>query len=102
MSAHTPGPWQQGPTKTTVSMSGYDVHAIPISGNGSAIGCVYAGAVGRPRNVDVEYANARLIAAAPELLAALRRATEFLAINYSDAVPATLLHCRAALAKAQS
>lgn len=69
---HTPGPWSLGATQIVVSIGGFAVHAIPISGSGSAIGCVYAGSVGRPRSVEVEYANAALIAAAPDMLAALR------------------------------
>ena len=71
---HTSGPWQLGDTRITVSTDGFDAYAIPISGSGSAIGCVYAGAVGRPRSVEVEYANARLIASAPDLLVVLEKA----------------------------
>ena len=47
-------------------------------------------------------ANARLIAAAPELLEALRHATAFLTANYADSdMPDILPACRTAIAKAE-
>lgn len=95
---HTPGPWQQGATKITVSLTGFDVWAVPISGSGSAIGCAYAGSVGRQRNVDVELANARLMAAAPDLLSALQ---VLLQRAISDGYDSILTEqARAAIAKA--
>lgn len=75
MSARTPGPWQLGATQITVALGGYDVWAVPISGHGTAIGCVYAGSVGKPRSVETELANAAFIVTAcnvhDELAAAL-------------------------------
>ena len=72
MSGHTAGPWIVGP----ISPIGHDVWGIAISGHGIAIGCAYAGCVGSPCNLDIECANASLIAAAPELLAELEKAAD--------------------------
>lgn len=73
---HTPGPWQLDTVKTAVGIC----HRIgngqfPGRGNKENYACVYVdGAVpGHPSGRDLELeANARLIAAAPELLAACK------------------------------
>lgn len=74
--ARTPGPWQLGATQITVALGGYDVWVVPISGHGTAIGCVYAGSVGKPRSVETELANAAFIVTAcnahDDLVVALR------------------------------
>ena len=78
--AHTPGPW----SLTTVPTSAGSCHKIgpfPASRPGRAptFACVYADGIRigiddrLPRAIELA-ANARLIAAAPELLAALERA----------------------------
>lgn len=78
MSAYTPGPWNVGTIpseQTTISNHGFKIKAMPISGSGRAIGCVYAGDARAERRVfddPTPEANARLIAAAPDLLEALR------------------------------
>ena len=78
---HTPGPWKLitgGPMLVTSDESA--IIATRLGG--------------------VSEANARLIAAAPELLAALKRATQFLLDNYKDSdMPDILPACCAALAK---
>jgi len=82
MSAHTPGPW-------VVKRSTQKAYPLAIHGGDFDLALAEC----------VE--NARLIAAAPELLVALTRAAEFLAANYTDAdMPDILPACRAALAKA--
>ena len=62
MSQHTPGPWY---------LSGHNIFARYSDNGGNVhdrwVGTVSAGQGDTPRMVD--YANARLIAAAPELLA---------------------------------
>lgn len=59
---HTPGPWTIDNDRSTVCMAGQRVIVGPAPD-------------GAPR--EVEIANARLIAAAPELLAALRQVAMF-------------------------
>lgn len=71
MTKHTPGPWEQRKVTYDIKVGKYPVIAIPISGQGMAIGCVYQGAEGT-------LANARLIAAAPELLEACRNSRKAL------------------------
>jgi len=65
MSAHTPGPWKFG--KTLSSTSGEWLISLDFAGH---VGNPVAAIVPATGN---EYANARLIAAAPDLLAALSR-----------------------------
>lgn len=80
---HTPGPWSVKESPE----SSYGDH------NKVYIGKTYI-------NVDGE-ANAKLIAAAPELFEALQRATEFLRANYAITdMPDILVPCIDALAKA--
>lgn len=62
MSKHTPGPWQQSPRGLSVFIEGSDLSIVATCG----IGGVHRDGIG--------HANARLIAAAPELLDALKRA----------------------------
>lgn len=111
MSAHTPGPWllssyysdaltvtdEQGfaivEANTTVILQGY-AEKLGIEHWADSPGVAY-----RDLNVDEQAANARLIAAAPELLVALRRAAELLARypKHDDAWN----QARAAIAKAE-
>ena len=65
MSAHTPGPWTHSPH------SGNDV----VMGNGMEIAHVFDARFDRPMDaLDERRANARLIAAAPDLLWLVERA----------------------------
>lgn len=88
MSAHTPEPWsvkqnsQLGVTAVYDS-KGYSVAALAVCANDRE-----------------QLANARLIAAAPELAQALQWALAFFEANYSDADMHEKAAMRAALAKA--
>src|SRR5262245_21822561 len=70
MMTHTPGPWITGKQNIAV-LDGCRVNRVPISGSGQAIAGVWNGSVGKG-DVSNGDANARLIAAAPELLEALQ------------------------------
>lgn len=101
--AHTPGPWQVSGIRTrlggepvlTVGPDGYGI-ALVLYGNGST------------EQHRAAHADARLIAAAPELLGELRRVTDHLdawARDHSDEATAetwAALHCaREIIAKAE-
>jgi hypothetical protein len=85
---HTPGPWAAAPTD-----GGFAVYEDDGEGNGDHIQCI----PGHPRGE----ANARLIAAAPELLSALRDMVQREAYLYPDSESNVILDAaRAAIAKA--
>lgn len=68
---HTPGPWILS-EKTVFKDHGFKVYGYPISAGGQAIARVHAGSVGKEAfSFGNQEANARLIAAAPAMLAAL-------------------------------
>ena len=127
--AHTPGPWYVGlipsertiitshgfkiqaifiPSERTIITShGFKIQAIPLSGSGRAIGCIYAGDARPERRAPEDPtvdANARLIAAAPELLSALRGVLDRWDAAWSgdgtDEEPKDIVAARAAIAKA--
>lgn len=69
MKEHTPAPWKHA------KRGDYDTHGIGIFANNEAGLPYYVATVGFMGTADHRYAeaNARLIAAAPELLAALQK-----------------------------
>ena len=94
MSGHTPGPW-------SVTVIGHD---LEIRGNGYGIAHVLAGDAlrdpalalpGDEEEAEAELkANARLIAAAPEMLAALEACHEIMTRLYPQGLPIlTGTHC---------
>ena len=88
---HTPGPWKLDGAANTG-----DLDIISPTGRIAMLDCEFSEA-----SEDVLTADARLIAASPELLAALQRALA--AIEYYHAregSPETLADARAAIAKA--
>lgn len=101
MSTHTPAPWRVedgttliwgacNPDDMTTYGMGYPIVECRITPTS------YGWAKGP--NADEGEANARLIAAAPELLEALRNLTEMTGVPYIDAIEIA----RAAIAKATS
>ena len=94
--AHTPGPWQLAENDTTLVLS----EALDAEGNARLVAdvlCVQGPAKGE------DFANARLIAAAPELLAALRLCLENLdGIAAEDDIPSHVIReqARAAINRA--
>ena len=93
MSEHTPGPWSESPDGSTI----YRVDGVPVA---------RIAAAGRPG--DARSANARLIAAAPDMLEALEKALHLLelqseptdAFRYVDGVDVPAA-ARAAIAQAR-
>jgi hypothetical protein len=67
---HTPGPWHNGEDMWACVTTHPDAHGVVI-----AQASVMHGRIGEPSNELVERANARLIAAAPALLAEVERLT---------------------------
>lgn len=94
MSKHTPGPWHKG------ELRGGEIH-VRVAGFTVARVDAWVG------NGGVSEANARLIAAVPELLEALREASarlkeyaQYFGIQ-TDAVKALIVRAGAAIAKAE-
>lgn len=94
---HTPGPWRVGPVDDTIvtDAAGKEVAAID-------------GDYNDPDTWPLMEANARLIAAAPDLLAALRRAKETIRVWHGpnawdiyDRVSPEMVAINAAIAKAE-
>jgi hypothetical protein len=107
MSKHTPGPWTINP-KAVFENNGFKINAFPVSGSGQAIAAVWAGSFGKGAfGLDNQEANARLIAAAPDLLAVARMFAQYLADNGGDEEyrnadgTGWLTIARAAIAKAE-
>ena len=101
MSKHTPGPWSVGNTRHYEHSGGVDgvevaVHYGPKESLGNCIAhCFGHGAAG-----DAE-ADARLIAAAPDLLAALKTVVANAPDPYCAITRYIDAQCRAAIAKAE-
>ena len=112
---HTPGPWRVAePTGFIYAANpyiGHDMLVAQVRGWGHLTGTGGGGcAFDEDKAIAIQEANARLIAAAPDLLAALKEAENALAdyiptiektgasLNYGHKV---LARCRAAIAKAE-
>jgi hypothetical protein len=101
--AHTPGPWIAG---TFSSVVGIPVVATPIGRAIAAVHCFPGNAPHAREFNAVAAANARLIAAAPDLLAALRRLaspanfSEESLSSHSDDCRCCICEARAAIMKA--
>jgi hypothetical protein len=97
--AHTPGPWGISTVPTSIGTC-HKIGPFPSLGNnGQTYACVYADNVrerdyGYTKVGDELLANARLIAAAPELLEALRELTTLdgIRIKYSTSRPDSPRH----------
>jgi hypothetical protein len=83
VAGHTPGPWAVGEPYRF----GYDSGRTPITGSNAAVAIVDTSSRYLPGA-----ANAQLIAAAPDLLAAVHRAAEYFAANQDDEIAADLLN----------
>lgn len=91
---HTPGPWETGSRMTRVEVwpKGWNVPMLVADCHPKGLHCA--------DNEQERVANARLIASAPELLAALRRALGWLE-THPSIVGVALDESRAAIAKAE-
>lgn len=92
MSKHTPGPW------TAICPPSSSLTTRMIQGSNSEI-VAHIGPQGWARDVDVEVADARLIAAAPDLLAALRLCAATMERRFGDCFE--VAKARKAIAKAE-
>ena len=96
MSKHTPGPWQTDQAEHDAPYQDIRIHA----GKGSICSVWIDDAPLHDYNAE-QRANARLIAAAPELLEALRTAVDHLeGMPDQEDVAACVVKARAAIAKA--
>lgn len=85
MSAHTPGPW-------SADAEGCEIFSPSANGR--------VAMVGERSDIEVERANARLIAAAPDLLTSLEKMLEVYWQDDGETPPQFILAARAAIAKA--
>lgn len=105
----TPGPWTVGKINVA-DLDGFKLSRLPISGGGYAIAAVWAGDARRRGPImglqEMHKANAHLIAAAPDMLAALHEAADYFAGELEDDITdqmANVMHQKLtfAIAKAE-
>ena len=96
---HTPGPWAVVTDDTAAQVKGFPcIHSDNY---------IVVGVEGMYGDIETDYANARLIAAAPDLLEALERLATFEAFTFEEwgddnpEVTARVEYARAAIAKAR-
>lgn len=96
MSKHTPGPWTV--SYQTPFLVVDSAHVVIASASG-----VSSGGASDVSGFEQAKANARLIAAAPELLAALKRAASWIKSEAegNDEMPLVFVVAEAAIAKAE-
>ena len=111
MNKHTQGPWAVGRGATVYGADGYE---IADAAQGPHLHASHAGADGHwastpnahtERDIEEEFANANLIAAAPDLLEALKEVTELLnavlGLSSEPSHGSIAAKARAAIAKAE-
>jgi hypothetical protein len=93
---HTPGPWKAWTSKSPFKRSG--VNGLTEAGDAPFTICI----MGTPNKLAETHANARLIAAAPEMLEALRAVVEEFERPHDSTrnLPSVMRAARAAIAKA--
>jgi len=85
MTRYTEGPWRIGEYNEIRADRGCDAECVLIANYVIApLGLDYGNSITRPLDYSEGNANARLIAAAPELLAVLEKWDVFMRRNYSD------------------
>lgn len=94
MSKHTQGPWK---AEVAVTLAGYPTGEWWISSQRGSIDIATTSSDYAP---DVEEANARLIAAAPELLAALKHAVDLIE-TVEPRCRGVIALCKGVIAKAE-
>jgi hypothetical protein len=92
---HTPGPWRVGPRQDIPEGQ----HVLIMAGQGGSSWGVATVKLYDMRDAEIQSANARLIAAAPELLAALELMLN--TYNWTGITSEAQRAARAALAKAR-
>ena len=103
MKAHTPGPWVWEALHDYCTLVSYIAGEVYPNGTQKYIEVIDDGSAGGEYSptIDVNGPDARLIAAAPDLLVALERLTIAMSRPAFDAErPNSLLQARAAIAKA--
>jgi hypothetical protein len=99
---HTPGPWGMETLRTSCGVChkvGPWPHKWRAGETMSA--CIYDDYPSPPEGTDTMLANARLIAAAPELLAALKAVADLKGWTEQAPIAATGIQVMAAIAKAE-
>lgn len=105
--AHTPGPWAVHHIRAYVVPSAHAARPIGAAEDDDCDLATYAQEIcamhwpDRHRTENEVLANARLIAAAPEMLEALRRAERYISDDQPDEEGSLLKAIRAAIAKAE-
>jgi hypothetical protein len=98
MSAHTPGPWELFDNGEEFKRrEAARIGVAPLNCSGDVAHCA---GFNSQRPVEEELANARLMAAAPELLAACERALNWLSSYPGGCAENAYLQARAAVDKA--
>lgn len=101
MSKHTPGPWKWERVKTSCGVC-FRVGPLSITADKPNHACIYADYPGQMA-LELGEANARLIAAAPELLGALKWFIADIDGTHTSMIDfdANVARSRAAIAKAE-
>jgi len=95
---HTPGPWTVRIAKTSVGLVRW--HIAGVDADSFAPIAINSGSFDLFRSRETEESNARLIAAAPDLLEALAVLTELVSFQICDDGHPAIINARAAIAKA--